>query len=974
MHNRFVLPLAAAGLLAFASAAAAQRTITGRVTSSGSQLAVASATVGVVGNPAVVVTGADGSFSLDAPAGEVTLLVRAIGFKRRSVVVGAGESSVEVALEADVFNLEAIVVTGQATGVEQRNLPNAVTTVNAQELARAPTATVEGALQGKVPGALIQANSGAPGGGMQISLRGVSTINAGVDPLIVVDGVVISNEAIANGMNAVSAAAAGGNASNQDNPVNRLADLNPDDIDRIEVLKGASAAAIYGSRASNGVVMITTKRGVAGAPRFHFTQRFGQYRVSHLLGSRVFADTADAATVVSSAAAAAYCNLPGGACPYYDNERAIWGEQDMSYETNLSVTGGTDQTTYYVSGLLHDDAGIAPRTGYRKQSVRVNLGQQLGARVNLGVNLNFVHSLAKRALSNNDNTGTSPYLVFPFSYSFVDLSRTGPGIQGFPDNPTERSNPLQTFEYLDNDEDVWRGIGNVVVTVDAMRNATSSLLLRFNGGTDYFTQRNDIFSPPELEFEPQDGQPGTVVLGKASNTNMNIGMQVVHSLTPASGRFAATTSAGLQYLSRDLQITNLTGRGLLTGQKNIDQASSIAIAEALQPVKDVGAWAQEEVLMLNERLLATAGIRADRSSRNGDPDQFFYYPKAAVSYRFVNLTSQMPELKLRLAWGQAGNQPNFGDKFSPDTTGTIGGRFGTYAGVTAGDANIEPERQTEVELGFDAQLFDGRVNATFTWFNKTVDNLLLAQTLAPSQGQGVRLFNGGQLRNRGVEAGLGWSVVQRSGLNAILRATFFSYRPVITDLPVPTFQVAGFGTSLGVFQIEEGKSATQIIGTEGLVGDATPDFQMSFSGDVDWGQWSLGALFDWKQGGDVINLTELLYDAGSNSADPVAGAQRITDWAVNGITKTYVQDASYGKLREVTLAYRLSPSLTSRLFGGRVQAARLSLSGRNLIRITGFRGIDPEVSNFGNQAIARNIDVAPFPPSRSFWLSLDFDF
>lgn len=973
MHKRFVLSLAAVALLGLAQTAAAQRTVTGRVTSSGTQLAVATATVGVVGMPTVAVTGADGSFSIEAPAGEVTLLVRAIGFKRRSVVVAPEASSVEITLEQDVFNLEAIVVTGQATGVQQRNLPNAVTTVNAQELARAPTATVEAALQGKVPGALIQANSGAPGGGMQISLRGVSTINAGVDPLIVVDGVVISNEAIANGMNAVSAAAAGGNASNQDNAVNRLADLNPDDIDRVEVLKGASAAAIYGSRASNGVVLITTKRGVSGAPRFHFTQRFGQYRVSHLLGSRVFADSADAASVVSPAAAGQYCNLANNACPNFDNEGAIWGEQDMSYESLVSVTGGSEQTTYYVSGLLKDEAGIAPRTGYQKQGVRVNLGQQLGPRVNLSVNLNMVHSLAKRAISNNDNTGTSPYLVFPFTYSFVDLARTGPGIQGFPDNPFERSNPIQTFDYLNNDEDVWRGMGNVIVTVDAMRSARQSLLLRFNGGVDYFTQRNDIFSPPELEFEPQDGQAGTVVLGKASNTNANFGVQAVHTFTPGSGAFIATTSAGLQALSRDLQITNLTGRGLLTGQQNVDQATSLSIAEQLQPVKDIGLWAQEEVLMMNERLLATVGLRADRSSRNGDPNAYFTYPKAAVSYRFVGLSDLLPEVKLRLAWGQAGNQPNFGDKYSPDTTGTIGGRFGKYAGATAGDANIEPERQTEVELGFDAQLFQGRVNATFTWFQKTVDDLLLAQTLAPSQGQGVRLFNGGQMRNTGVEAGLGWSVVQRGDLNAILRATFFSYRPVITDLPVPAFQVGGFGTSLGVFQIEEGKSATQIIGTEGVVGDATPDFQMGFSGDVDWNQFSLGALLEWKKGGDVINLTELLYDAGSNSEDAAAGAQRIGTWA-GGITQVYVQDASYIKLREVTLAYRLSPSLTSRLFGGRVQAARVSLSGRNLVRITDFRGIDPEVSNFGNQAIARNIDVAPFPPSRSFWLSLDFDF
>src|SRR4029077_7537899 len=168
---------------------------------------------------------------------------------------------------------------------------------------RAPTQTIESALQGKIPGAVIQMNSGAPGGGGQINLRGVTTINAGVDPLIVVDGLVIANDAIASNMNAVTAAAAGGNASNQDNSVNRIADLNPNDIQSVEVLKGASAAAIYGSQAANGVLVITTKRGRVGAPQFALTQRFGTSRISHKLGAREFHSLADATAAFGANAA-----------------------------------------------------------------------------------------------------------------------------------------------------------------------------------------------------------------------------------------------------------------------------------------------------------------------------------------------------------------------------------------------------------------------------------------------------------------------------------------------------------------------------------------------------------------------------------------------------------------------------------------------------------------------------------------------
>src|SRR5207244_1762056 len=256
-----------------------------------------------------------------------TLAIRNIRFKHQRVLVPADQSTVQVSLEQDVFNLEAVVVTGQATGVEQRNLANAVTVVNADQLVRAPTQTLESALQGKIPGALIQMNSGAPGGGGQINLRGVTTINAGVDPLIVLDGMVIANDAIASNINAITAAAAGGNAPNQDNSVNRIAHLNPNDIQTIKQLKRGPAAAVHGDQA------------------------------------------------------------------------ALYGEQPLNVETDASVIGGNDQTTYFLSGLVRKDGGIAPHSGYQKQALRANLDQVLGSRFKVAVNLNAIHSLSNRAIS-----------------------------------------------------------------------------------------------------------------------------------------------------------------------------------------------------------------------------------------------------------------------------------------------------------------------------------------------------------------------------------------------------------------------------------------------------------------------------------------------------------------------------------------------------------------------------------------------
>ena len=946
-------------------ASAQQRPITGKVVSATTAAPVAGASVTVVGTPIGAVTNDRGEFALSAPPGAVTLLVRGVGYRSRQVPVAADASSASVSLEQDVFNLEAVVVTGQATGVEQRNLANAVTTVPTEQLNRAPVQTLEGALQGKIPGALIQMNSGAPGGGGQINLRGVTTINGGVDPLIVVDGMVIANDAIQSNMDAVTAAAAGGNPNPQDNAVNRIADLNPNDIQSVEVLKGASAASIYGAQAANGVIIINTRRGQPGKPRFSVTQRFGASSAANTLRSRAFRDSAEA--VGEWGQNALVGQLCRGGCPDFDNAGELFGQHSLSVETDASVTGGNDQTTYFISGLVKKDGGIAPNTGYQKQSIRANLDQLLGSRFKVSVNLNAVHSLAQRGISNNDNTGTSPFLVFPSTPSFVDL-RAVNGV--FPSNPFSTSNPLQTFAELKNNEDVWRILGTTTARMDAVTTPTQRLRFTVTGGLDFFSQRNDILSPADLQYEPQDGQPGTVVLGKASDLRLNLTASAIHTYTPASGAFQATTSAGFQYQNKDFNRTNVVGRTIALGLQNVSQAASITSQQSLQPEKNLGLYGQEEVLAANQRLLLTAGVRADRGSVNGDPDKYYFYPKAAASYRLLQPIGGLDELKLRAAWGQTGNPPLFGARFILDSTAALGGQVGQLRPFRFGDSTVTPERNTEIEAGFDAT-FGQSATLGVTVYQKTITDLLLEQNLAPSTGYVSRIFNGGKLRNRGIEAALQLSPVRSQDITWILRSTFFLTRSKVQELPVPAYLTGGFALSLGSYFIQQGHSATQIVGSEGVVGDANPDFQMSFSSDLNYKRFSLGFLWDWKHGGDVINLTTLLYDAAHNSEDWNTAGQTRWNAFLSGKTQPYVEDGGYLKLRELTLGYDLPPETASH-FG--MRTARVSVSGRNLLRFTSYKSLDPEVSNFGNQAIIRNIDVAPFPPSRSFFFSIDLGF
>ncbi|MGH7505255.1 MAG: TonB-dependent receptor plug domain-containing protein, partial [Longimicrobiales bacterium] len=352
--------------LSAGQALAQQRTITGRVTDAANgqpligaevALALGGGAVAAEGRSGVATfTSGDGAFTIEVPAGEVTLTIRMLGYKQVDVAVPANQNSVDIELETDPLRLDEIVVTGQATGVQRRNLANAVATVSADEINIVPTASIEGQLYGKVAGADIQSNSGAPGGGNQISMRGVNTILGNSTPLYVVDGVVVSDATIQSGVNSVTGSG-GGIANMQDNGVNRIADLNPADIANIEILKGASAAAIYGSQANNGVILITTKSGQPGETQFNLSQRFGLSTLAKKIGTRTFTE-AEAVDVFGPSAADVFTG------DTYDLEEQLAGDAAPAWETSLSISGGSDRTRYYVSGLAHNEEGIITGTFY----------------------------------------------------------------------------------------------------------------------------------------------------------------------------------------------------------------------------------------------------------------------------------------------------------------------------------------------------------------------------------------------------------------------------------------------------------------------------------------------------------------------------------------------------------------------------------------------------------------------------------
>ena len=995
-----VVPLVALLMVPGAARAQQTREITGKVTQVGTNAPLADATVGVLGSPAGVRTNDRGEYRIRVPQEDVTLLVRAIGFKRGQARVTAAQSTADFALEKDVLQLEGVTVTGTATTIEKKNAATSVSTVSAEELTRAPASSIENALQGKVVGASISMNNGAPGGGAQVQIRGASSLIGNTQPLFVVDGVVVSNSV----RSTRQSVATGSLNSGEENGTNRLADINPNDIESIEVLKSTAAAAMYGSQATNGVVLITTKRGKAGAPRFNITQRAGTYQAIRLKDSRHF-ETLDellsvGATSGNPDAQAAAQSVCTPNCPYYDYQKEMFGQTDPSYETVASLSGGAANTRYFVSGFNRFEAGTAKNTDAKRQSLRANVDQNVGSKITLGLNANMLRSFSQRGVSNNDNTFSSP--IYAFGYTPAVLNLQAKDSQGnyllnpFPPGGVKAaSNPFQTFDLMRTNEDVYRIIGGARGNWSAWTGEKGALQVTASGGVDRFSSENYVYAPTSLQFQrPGSNQggsfPGVAIQGNGTELNTSFQSAVVFDWNFGS-LLRTTAQTGVQYTSRDLNDYNIQGRGLTPQQYNASGASNTAVNQSRQSVRNQSYFGQVEGFAFGERLYVSGAIRGERSSVNGDIDKFYTFPRGAASYRIVSPFRGINEIKLRGAYGLSGNQPNYGDRFLTVTSGSlIDGRPAFVQAATVGNPTIKPETQAETEFGTDITAWNERIRVEGTYFRRNITDLLVRPVLAPSSGVTQTIVNGGEMESQGTEVGVTIVPVQTRDFTWTSRTSHTQNYAEIKTLgenvnPFTINSTGGFGNAYGRLRFASGNRVSTIWGAKDGVGniplaDANPKYLMQFGNDFTYKAFALNVLVDYRRGGTVSNMTMNLYDEGENtwdyedkSPDPSKplGQYRYELWGGGTNTAAYLMDGSYTKVREVSLSWDVPRNMLARLRG--VDNMRINLAGRNLFIISGYNGFDPEVNNGGN-VVARFVDLAPFPPSRSVFLTFDVGF
>jgi TonB-linked SusC/RagA family outer membrane protein len=931
------------------------REITGRVMSRDTQEPLNNVEIVVVGQSARLgtYTNDQGRYRIVLNTGDATLRLRRLGYRARTVPAPATESTIDIQLDRDVLELGSVVVTGQATTVERKNASTAVSTVTTEELVKVPSVSIEDALQGKVVGAKIQMNNGAPGGGGQIQIRGTSSILGNAEPLIVVDGVIVSNATVnVAGINAITRSSGSGPSASTDNEINRLGDINPDDIDHLDVLKGAAASAIYGAKATNGVIVITTKRGRVGGTQVHVTQRVGMYEPMRLLGSRHFPDAASALKAdgggpLAAAAVNAACNPT---CPYYDYQKELYGSRTPSYETNVSLNGGSDATKYYASVGDKFDDGTMINTGARKQTLRLYLDQTLASRLTSLVSATFLRTLAQRGISNNDNTFTSPIYLLAYSPAIIPLNaRDANG--NFVRNPfagggSTSSNPFETLNNVQANEDTYRGMASMRLLYTALNNDNNTFTISAIGGTDFFNQDDQIYSPNFLQYEPNDGFLGTAVQGNGSSRQSNGSLNAVWDTRHFGA--ALETSAGVQIENRSLNSYNMRARGLVPGVTDINQGTQDA-TQTRTAVHDRAYYLTEQLLAFDEKFLIMGGARAERSSVNGDVNKYYFFPRGSASYRIVEPIRHVNEVKLRAAVGTSGNQPRYGDRDPTlNTLGIIGGQNALGVANTLGNPAIKPERMREQELGIDATFLNQRLGLELTRFDRHITDLLLTAPLPPTSGITQLVINGGHVTSKGWELAGTVEPIRGREFDWTSRTSFYAVRGHVVSLPVPAFVVpnSGFGAAFGRARISPGFSTTAMWGNrqrdngttvDSVVGDATPKFTMQFGNDFRWKRFVLSALVDWRNGGQVSDLTRNIFDEGFNSWDydkpsPVdtltLGAYRYAQWKGGQNALAYIENGSYTALREVAITYDVPSRVFCRL-NWRVSTNRRALTGRN---------------------------------------------
>ena len=1012
-------------LLLFTEMAQAQNkryTISGKVTDAANNSPVPGAVVKIINTNLVTSTSSSGtySFSVDLAPGKYQIQISFIGFKSNIETVTLGDNTTvqaNSALSGDAVGLDEVIVTGTSQGTTRKQLGSYVSTVKGDDLNKAPSGNALASLQGKTPGAQISQNSGDPAGGISVRLRGVSSVNSSSEPLYIIDGVIVNNSTTR--VTNTSANYDGGNFVGSIGQ-NRMVDISPADIDHIEVLNGAAAAAIYGSRANAGVIQIFTKRGKTGEPQvsFNTSLTISELRKQIEVNQAPFR-FGDNANSVTQDVIQTVAPTPG-ATPVLQTAKTPvtrYNYQDYIFRTgvgtdnSVSVSGGNDNTKFYTSAGYFSNQGIIKNTDFKRMNFRANLDQKINNWAKMTAGFNYVHSDANE--KPDGNSFFSPMNSVTIIGNFHDIFARD--ILGNLKAVGERGrvNPVSVIEDIKQRQFTNRIIANLGLKLNPVKNLT----IDYTMGVDNSIQNGTTFIPP-FTYNVSTGfygggaslDPSLNGYASAANATTTLFNNELNFTYDAkiSDLLSSTTQLGGSYQYQKDLFSLLNGRGLAPLIQTVNGASTILPNNDSRSEFSIsGAYIQQN-FKYKDHLFVTGAIRVDQSTVFGEGNGTQFYPKANVSYvlssanywKDLGVSSWWNAFKLRAAYGESGNLTGIGayDRFNVYLPSALNSKTSLASSSTLANTDVKPERQKELELGTDMSFFNNRLGLTFSWYNKNVKDLLLGVVIAPTTGYSSLLDNiGGSLKNKGIELMLTgvplktqdftWTstLIYNRNRNKIVGSG--AQRLISTNAGAPVSITDGYpvGVFYGTYfeRTASGDIATNPAGiplTAGqaagnvlrkVIGDPNPDYTGSFVNDFTYKKLSLHIQLDAVQGGDVWNADWRTRQGVGNGKVAeaeqlgqlprgyVAGAYNVEEWRID--------DGSFVKLREISLSYNI----------GQVKFIKnltVNLSGRNLISWDNYKGYDPELNSGGQSTILRNIDFGSVPIPRTFSFGLQAKF
>ena len=1028
MSSGFRHVLASAIALAIASPAFGQATgtITGRVTERQTQRPLASVQVRVVGSSRGAVTDDSGSYRIvNVPTGPTQIAVQRLGFgpqARIVAVTAAGVTTADFAMSPAVTTLDAITVT--ATGQTERRRENGAptATIDSGALNKAVISTIADALSSRVPGVVVQTSAGETGAGSRIRIRGSNSISLSNDPLLIIDGIRADNSSES------SAQGTGGQLPS------RFNDLNPEEIEDIEIIKGPAAAALYGTAAANGVIQITTKKGRAGRTRWDsFAETGNLHDINdYPLNLRSYGHTSTGALVTN-------CNLfrrtsgLSSACVGIDSTASnnplkssgIEGDGNRRL-TGVSVAGGSDVAAYYVSGEYQHEQNVIAINELQRLNLRTNLRSQLTKALDVQVSLGYTNSDLRRPQNDNNSFGVVSASLLGRA---ADCSPTGakqhPGLCS---NGTDTLShgyfnpgisPTDFFN-INTRQQVQRLIGGVT------SNWTPAGWLAVNGtiGGDVNHRNDNETLPPALLPVDQDHLDGYRSVDRAIIGNYTSSLNGAATYNYSS--FKLVSTLGTQYTDVAFTRTDAFGAKLLTGTGSLAGTTArFAVSETNSDVRTLGFLARQEVAW-SDRVFVTGGIRTDRNSAFGTNFRRVYYPSLSLSW-VVSDNGDLPwnlprvpalsSLRLRAASGSAGQNPGYlaAEQFYAPVAVTVNGTdVPAFTAGGAGNPNLKPEKSTEREMGLDVGLLNDRVNIEYTHYNKLTHDALVNVNLAPSLGTSTNRFqNLGRVRNFGDELLVRADLVNRDAVKLALSVNGSWARNRLEELgvdengvPIPQFtggfddtQIFKPGLPLGAYYIR-GITSVNDANHDGMIacpdgpgttgceytladsasyqGTPFPQVELNITPSLSLGKFAkLTATFDHRGGQKNYNLTGVYRNAiflnGAAVQLPASGnaaQQAAAQAAANGFNGGYIEDASFTKLRELTLSLMLPQRLAAK---AGASSATLTLAARNLHTWTNYTGLDPEL-NAGAQSNFTTADFLTAPQVRYFTARIAFGF